>query len=472
MTAARHPFSAGRLQKERERSARVLGAELRRNRESGGIAGASEWLFAARSREATTTTTERPHLPQPFHSLTASLSPLFTPLPDTGTPLPSPQSLQPDLVCGLRSHPAAQSLIRRPQDMPSPATREAAAAGGAAVSQKQDQECEDRDGAPQTPANTNAMTTTMTTTSDIVTPAATLTPAPKSDPNSSQDVEMGVGDETKDKRTTGSGKRNNWRKRNRKRKVYNRNRSRPYPQPSREWDGERDDVNHSLNLDQEQEKRANFVKMSMQKYGKPYAPYNTTQFLMEDHNVREPEFEEISKLLRLHQDQEDSNSVVAKDGSSAVAENDSFSTRDGSDSDDFYSSPDDEQDFQQRQFSEVYEHVHAERLSSMNKTQLVQEYMLLEEKAEDLEKKLKVTQAMLTEVRSRTTSLPASAAPPDIAHLKAEIKRLTEENDRLRYASHPRHSSLSSSSNSSSVIADSCTNPEGNAMPTSTSSVS
>lgn len=329
-------------------------------------------------------------------------------------------------------------------------------------------------------AASHSATTTTTTTTDIVTPIApTYTPVSRSHPHSGQDVDMSQAEESKDKRMTMSGRRNNWRKRNRKRKVCIRSRARPYPIPSREWDGDKEAGNHCMNLDQEQEKRANFCKLSMQKYGKPFAPYNTTQFLMEDHNVREPEFEEISKLLRLHQDQEDSNSVVAKDGSSAAVagENDSFSTRDGSDDDDFYSSPDDEQDFQQKQFSEVYEHVHAERLSSMKKTELVQEYILMEEKAEELEKKLKVTQAMLAEVRSRTGSTgPCESSTPvtvtDVSHLKAEIKRLTEENDRLRYATNPRSSSMSSSSNSSSVIADSCSHPDGNAIPTSTSSVS
>lgn len=350
--------------------------------------------------------------------------------------------------------------------MPSPAITDDGTAGGAAC-------CVQQQPATTSAGRAREKDAVFKSSDDIITPS---TASGKPDPIPIQNVEMPES-ESKDKKTNAGGKRNNnsgnnWRKRNRGKrgKVFNRNHHRSRPYPSREWDGERVVVNQSLNLDQEQEKRANFVKMSMQKYGKPYAPYNTTQFLMEDHNVREPEFEEISRLLRMHQDQEDSNVVVGKDG----AENDSFSTRDGSDSEEFYSSPDDEQDFQQRQFSEVYEHVHAERLSSMSKNQLVQEYMLLEEKAEDLEKKLKVAQSMMTETRSRTmsnaTPSAETAEADTIAHLKAEIKRLTEENDRLRYTSQPQSSSLSPTRRSSSDIADSCTHPE--AIPTSTSSAS
>jgi hypothetical protein len=183
---------------------------------------------------------------------------------------------------------------------------------------------------------------------------------------------------------------------------------------------------------------------------KPFAPDNTTQLSMEDHNVREPEFDEIRKLLRLQHDHEDRDCESKSD--TRGMEKDAPD----SDSDDFYSSPDDEQDFQQRQFSEVYDHVHTERLSSMNKTDLVQEYMLLEEKAEDMEKKLRLTQAMLTEIKHRT----GTATPPvtsvmsvlDIARLKAEIKRLTEENDRLRFASSHSSSSTTSASTTTAVV--------------------
>ena len=244
----------------------------------------------------------------------------------------------------------------------------------------------------------------------------------------------------------GGGGKRNWRKRHRKRKVFHR-RSRPYPKTSRDWDGEQDDADPSLDLNQEQERRADFVKMSMQKYGKPYAPYNTTQFLMEDHNVREPEFEEISKLLRLHQAQED------RDGA-AAAENESFSTRDGSDSEDFFSSPDDEHEhFQQRQFSQVYEHVHAERLGAMSKKDLVQEYLLLEQKVEDLEQKLKTSQAAVQEQLRQAPST-------QVESLRQQVKQLTEENERLR---------LPSSCSSAATAPDSCTSPEANAIPSSTS---
>lgn len=302
-------------------------------------------------------------------------------------------------------------------------------------------------------------------------PDATCVPDPKPQPSDEKSMELDES-QKEEKKAPGPGVgRRNWRnnRRNRKRKVFRR--QRPYPKPSRDWDGEHPDrANLSLNLDQEQERRENFVKMSMQKYGKPFAPYNTTQFLMEDHNVREPEFEEISRLLRQHQDQEDQ-----QPSSKPNAENESFSTRDGSDSDDFYSSPDDERDFQQRQFSEVYEHVHAERLSAMTKNQLVQEYVLLEQKAEDLEQKLKASQAQLADVSRTAAAGPvAGTSSSDLMRLKAEVKRLMQENDRLKCMAQlqrPHSSTSSMSSSSSAASADSCTHAlDANAIPSSTSS--
>lgn len=198
-----------------------------------------------------------------------------------------------------------------------------------------------------------------------------------------------------DSNQSGTGKKN-WRKRNRRRNWRNRYRHNQQQKQSREWDGDRE-VDKSLNLKEEQEKRADFVRMSMRKYGKPYAPFNTTQFLMEDHNVREPEFEEISKLLRLKQDQEnDSLSTTREEGDT--------------DSDDFYSSPDDFQSKQLSEFSEVYEHVHTERLNSMSKKDLVHEYILLDQKAEELEKKLKVSERLVSELRSQLLSSSSSSS--------------------------------------------------------------
>lgn len=169
-------------------------------------------------------------------------------------------------------------------------------------------------------------------------------------------------------------------------------------------------------LEERETERANHLRESMFAHGQPVAPYNTTQFLMEDHNVQEPNFAFIPNIQK--------NQVV-KEGKKAAA---------GS-SEEFYSSPEDE-DFLQRQFSEVYEDVHAERLNAMSKGELVVEYMQLEERVERLERELKECRS-----KKRTTLIAPHEALDRGSHdgetitchtLEETVQRLREENDSLR----------------------------------------
>lgn len=117
------------------------------------------------------------------------------------------------------------------------------------------------------------------------------------------------------------------------------------------------------------------IHSKIQQHGQPLAPYNTTQFIMNDHCDREPNFDEISRRMsqiRRRKEEEDNEEV--------------------DNSEEFYSSPEDESDYLQQQFHEAYDNVHAERLNSMSKSELVQEYLQLEDRVEDLEKKLKECQ--------------------------------------------------------------------------------
>lgn len=222
-----------------------------------------------------------------------------------------------------------------------------------------------------------------------------------------------------------------WKKRRPRRKNVRK----PRNQGHQDWEGEKTPVQSSpMNLDQEQEKRAKWVKLRMLRYGKPYAPYNTTQYLMEDQKSRDPQVGEI-----LFGSQESDQLKKPR--------HESFSTRDGSESDEFYSSPDDEHDFQRRQFSEIYETVHAERISSMSKRDLVQEFLMLEDKAEKLEKQLNDAQTALNHLQSRTQALSEESSSKllmptsnssvmsrddEVSELKAEVERLLKENQRLK----------------------------------------
>lgn len=50
----------------------------------------------------------------------------------------------------------------------------------------------------------------------------------------------------------------------------------------------------------------------------------------------------------------------------------------------------------QSEFQEVYTNIHTERLSSMSKIQLVNQYLLLEERVEELENQLRESQTQMS----------------------------------------------------------------------------
>ncbi|KAH7951129.1 protein HEXIM1 [Rhipicephalus sanguineus] len=173
-------------------------------------------------------------------------------------------------------------------------------------------------------------------------------------------------------------------------------------------------------LEERESRRANRLRQRMFAHGQPVAPYNTTQFLMEDHCVQEPDYESMNGHHR-HRE----NSI-----------NDSVDS-----SDEFYSSPEDEEDFLQKQFSEAYEDVHAERLNSMSKAELVQEYLLLEERVEELEHKLKEARAARADAQTQTGGVVEARpmatdseeqAQQKMAVFRDEIRKLADENALVR----------------------------------------
>jgi len=172
------------------------------------------------------------------------------------------------------------------------------------------------------------------------------------------------------------------------------------------------------------------LHMKVVEHGQPLAPYNTTQFIMNEHNCdKEINFEEIhGRIQRMHRQK-----------LHPIDNND----------DDFYSSPEDESDYLQQQFHEAYDNVHAERLNSMTKNELVQEYLQLEDRVEDLEKRLKESKAgrlqrSTSNSEVQTEHLSSDADGDDSGTeieehfmrkadiFQEEIKKLSEENQRLR----------------------------------------
>lgn len=156
----------------------------------------------------------------------------------------------------------------------------------------------------------------------------------------------------------------------------------------------------------------------MHEKGRPLAPFNTSQFLMAEHDTQEPD-------LHVHRPARPSSSADDSD------EGDSASLSDD-DRDE-----EDVRNFFQKDFVEMYDRVHSETLRCMNKEELINEYIQLENKVESLEREL-------TSIKSNAQvngySTPGkdnlNFATVDIHHssrqaLEHEIERLREENQRL-----------------------------------------
>ena len=143
----------------------------------------------------------------------------------------------------------------------------------------------------------------------------------------------------------------------------------------------------------------------------PLAPFNTNQFLMDDHDVRMPEHDHSDETLQPN----DINDItIDKDGAECTdlsnhghrrrCNSDCTSNRQESQecsSDEINSLPDEEYDFMQKQFSETYEKIHSERINSMSKSQLVEEYLLLERRCEQLESKIRTMEDNLPKLHQR-----------------------------------------------------------------------
>ncbi|KFM78645.1 Protein HEXIM, partial [Stegodyphus mimosarum] len=189
----------------------------------------------------------------------------------------------------------------------------------------------------------------------------------------------------------------------RKRKNKNRKRRKWKPYSKLTWDERRQ-------LEERDSRRANRMREEMSAFGLTLAPYNTTQFLMEDHNLQEPDYAHIPNG---HRHRENSNSFDS--------------------SDEFYSSPEDEEEFLQQQFVETYEDIHIEHLNNMSNSELVQELISMEDKVEMLEKSLQEAKLKKKskEADVRPCDLNVEAELEKIRVFREEIEKLAQENDRL-----------------------------------------
>ncbi|XP_043465233.1 protein HEXIM1-like [Leptopilina heterotoma] len=184
----------------------------------------------------------------------------------------------------------------------------------------------------------------------------------------------------------------------------------------------------------------------------PPAPYNTNQFLIEDHNDL-PDLEQ--KLASASAS--DIPRSFQKPSAPPRTRDSSFSI--DSDEDFFYSSPEDEEEFLTKEFKTAYEDLHAERLGSMTKAQLIQEYIQLEAKVDLLTKRLRAKNLHSNddnnkEAESKNGTIQDLEAAKKLKNFQQRIDDLIQQNEQLKRENESlrgqRHKSVSVDSESDS----------------------
>ncbi|KAM4622635.1 protein HEXIM1 [Discoglossus pictus] len=172
-------------------------------------------------------------------------------------------------------------------------------------------------------------------------------------------------------------------------------------------------------LEERESVRASKLRAEMFAKGQPVAPYNTTQFLMEDHDQEEPDLCPPPRRPANALQQPNANTSSKGDSSEEDLEEEEDET--GSDG----MGGHDGAEFLQKDFSETYERYHAESLQDMSKQELIREYM-------ELEKCLSRMEEENNRLQDMATTIPADAQQDSrIRELEIELEKLKEENKRL-----------------------------------------
>lgn len=157
----------------------------------------------------------------------------------------------------------------------------------------------------------------------------------------------------------------------------------------------------------------------MHEKGRPLAPYNTSQFLMAEHDTQEPDLH-VHRTPRFSSSADDSEEA---DSASISEEERDIEER---------------ENFLQKDFAETYERIHSETLHRMNKEELINEYIELENKVENLEGELTSVKSNGIKVNGYITpGNDVNSGNVDTAQdrsrqtLEHEIEKLREDNQRL-----------------------------------------
>lgn len=185
-------------------------------------------------------------------------------------------------------------------------------------------------------------------------------------------------------------------------------------------------------LEEKETARASRVREEMFAKGLPVAPYNTTQFLMDEHDREEPDLNTETGVRR--------PSGVGGRMEDTGSEEDFFDNEEEDDDDgsgggsDGIGRPGNAGgEFLQRDFSETYEMYHVESLQNMTKQELVQEYLELEKCMSRLEEENN---------RLRRAVEPGGLTPESslvrLGELERELERLRAQNTELLLLNQPK----------------------------------
>lgn len=183
--------------------------------------------------------------------------------------------------------------------------------------------------------------------------------------------------------------------------------------------------------DERETARASRVREEMFAKGLPVAPYNTTQFLMDEHDREEPDLNTEMGVRR--------PSGVGGRVEDTASEEDLFDNDEedddegsGGGSDGIGRPGNAGGEFLQRDFSETYERYHVESLQNMTKQELVQEYLELEKCMSRLEEE---NNRLRRAVEPGGLTLESYLVR--LGELERELERLRAQNTELLLQSQP-----------------------------------
>lgn len=183
-------------------------------------------------------------------------------------------------------------------------------------------------------------------------------------------------------------------------------------------------------LEEKETARASRVREEMFAKGLPVAPYNTTQFLMDEHDREEPDLNTETGVRR--------PSGVGGRMEDTGSEEEFFDEEDDDDdgsgggSDGIGRPGNAGGEFLQRDFSETYEMYHVESLQNMTKQELVQEYLELEKCMSRLEEENNRLRRAV-----EPGGLTVESSLVRLGELEKELERLRAQNTELLLQNQP-----------------------------------